>query len=82
MIEKEVNIQVLDQIAVKAVVKELRNSLETNNKDLYVFDLYDEDGVCLASDRYELAEDAPFELTEEEIEELQNPRVEDEQVPD
>ena len=67
---KDVEIHVLDKLAVKAVVKEFRNSEETSNLDLYVYDLIDEGGNIISSDGYTFAEDAPFKLTEEELDKL------------
>ena len=64
MIEKIVSVQVLDETANLAKVKEYRNN------SMYVFDLYLDEEV-LATDRCELVENAPFELTEEEINALQ-----------
>lgn len=70
---KQVNVDVVGVIADLAIVKEYRE----DPQPLVVFDLYqtyEVDGEIsknlLASDRYELLEDAPFELTEEEIAEL------------
>jgi len=67
---KDVEIRVLDKLAVRAVVKEFRNSEETSNLDLYVYDLLDENENVISSDRYAFMEDAPFKLTEEELDKL------------
>jgi len=64
---KDVEIRVLDKLAVRAVVKEFRNSEETSNLDLYVYDLLDENENVISSDRYAFMEDAPFKLTKKEL---------------
>ena len=73
MIYKQVNVAVLDKTADTAIVKEYRA-----DEDVFVFDLaetvLDQDGNSslnvLASDRYEKQSDAPFTLTQEEMDEL------------
>lgn len=69
----EVYIPALDVTVVTASVKEHR--IEDG---VYVFDLLDADGSMIAENRYAAPEDAPFELTLEELLELNPPPVEEE----
>lgn len=63
-VEKEVAIQIpaLDTTAVIAHVTEYRAE-----EGIYVFDLYDAVGNLVAKSRYAYIADAPFELTQEDI---------------
>lgn len=75
MIEKIVSIEIpaLEVTATKAVVTEYRAE-----EGLYVFDLYDADNKLVAKGRYIAVADAPFELTQEDIDILNPPVVEEE----
>jgi len=75
-VEKEVSIEIpaLNTTAVKAHVTEYREA-----EGIIVFDLYDADGALIAKSRYIAVADAPFELTQEDIDIL-NPPVEEEAV--
>lgn len=63
MVEKDVNveIQALGVTAVKAVV-----TAHDTAQGIYVFDLFDAGGNLVAKSRYIAADNAPFELTEDE----------------
>ncbi len=76
MIKKEVEVKVLNETADIALVKEYREA-----EDIYVFDLVksveekkgditDITYQILAQNRYAKVKDAPFTLTEDELEEL------------
>ena len=75
-VEKEVNIAI-PAIAATAVIAHVKEYRE--DEGVYVFDLYDADGKLVAKDRYKAVADAPFELTQEDINIL-NPPVEEEAV--
>lgn len=70
MIQKSVQVNVLDKTADTALVKEYRA-----NEDVFVFDLAetvtDAEGNIslniLASDRYAFGKDAPFSLSQDEL---------------
>lgn len=75
MIEKIVSIEIpaLEVTATKVVVTEYRAE-----EGLCVFDLYDADNNLVAKSRYVATADAPFELTQEDIDILNPPVVEEE----
>lgn len=74
MIEKIVSIEIpaLEVTATKAVVAEYRAE-----EGVVVYDLYADDNL-VAKSRYSLIADAPFELTQEDIDILNPPVVEEE----
>ena len=76
-VEKEVSIEIpaLNTTAVKAHVIEHRVE-----EGLYVFDLYDVDNNLVAKSRYIAVADSPFELTQEDIDILNPPIVEEEEI--
>ena len=75
-VEKEVNIAIpaLNTTAVVANVKEYRE-----DEGVYAFDLYDADGNLVAKDRYKAVADAPFKLTQGDLD-IINPPVVDEEA--
>lgn len=74
-VTKEVSIEIsaLGATAVLAHVTEYRA-----DEGIYVYDLYDADDNLVAKSRYSLIADAPFELTQEDIDILNPPVVEEE----
>jgi hypothetical protein len=69
-VTKEVSIEIpaLGATAVLAHVTEYRVE-----EGIYVFDLYDADNNLVAKSRYSLIADAPFELTQADIDILNSP---------
>jgi hypothetical protein len=69
-VTKEVSIEIpaLGSTAVLAHVTEYRVE-----EGIYVFDLYDADNNLVAKSRYSLIADAPFELTQADIDILNSP---------
>lgn len=74
-VTKEVSIEIsaLGATAVLAHVTEYRVE-----EGIYVFDLYDADNNLVAQSRYVAVADAPFELTQDDIDILNPPVVEEE----
>lgn len=74
-VTKEVSIEIsaLGATAVLAHVTEYRA-----DEGIYVYDLYDADDNLAAKSRYVAVADAPFELTQEDIDILNPPVVEEE----